>query len=297
MPELPNLPPIADAALSVVLLARDDADHLEAVVGRWVEFLNGLGREYELILVEDGSRDGSAQCVEATAQRHPNLRVVQHPYPAGAGVALAAGLGAARFPLVCYVRCEPRYQPADLRKLLQEIDKVHLVSGYRAGQPMPRGWRLLGTIYRAASKVVLGSAPARLPGWLGWRRHLGRLLVRILFGVRCHDVACPYRLLRRDILARMPVQSVGSFAHVELLAKANFLGHLLAEEVPLGDRQRPVRPEESREPFRLARADFWRLLKHPDFGPARLESATVAGTEDQPALEPAALGVEQTPSS
>ncbi len=277
MPELPTLPPIARAPLSVVLLARDDADHLEAVTAAWVSYLNALGREFELILVEDGSRDGSAVRVAALADRHPHLRVVRHDYPQGEGVALAAGLLAARHPLVCYARCEPRYQPGDLRKLLKEIDKVHLVSGYRAGRPVPAGWRMVGVLYRGLFRLIFSHAPDPLPGWLGWRRHLGRFLVRAAFGVRSRDVGCPYRLLRREFLRRIPLQSRGSFAHVELLAKANFLGHLIAEEVPLGDRQRPVVPEELRhERVGDIFADARHLFNQPEFGPVRLDEKPAA---------------------
>ena len=275
MPELPTLAPIAAAPLSVVLLARDDAAHLEAVIAGWTAHLNSLGREYETILVEDGSRDGSAELLPVLSARHPRLQIVRHEFPQGEGPTLAAGLGRARYPLVLYVRCEPRYLPSDFRKLLKEIDKVHLVSGYRAGWPVPLAWSLAGGVYRSFYRLVFSHAPDPLPGWLGWRRHFGRLLVRAVFGVRCRDVACPYRLLRREILARIPLQSRGSFGHVELLAKANFLGYLMAEEVPLGDRQRPVVPEELRhERIRDVLADARRLFAHPRFGPVQLQEPT-----------------------
>ncbi len=289
MPAPPTLPPVADAPVSVVLLARDDAAHLEAVTAGWVTFLNGLGREFELILVEDGSRDGSAERVAALAARHPHLRVLRHDLPRGEGAALSAGLAAARHPLVCYARCEPRYHPGDLRKLLKEIDKVHLVPGYRAGRPVPRGWRLLASLCSALGRVVFSHPLTPLPGWLGWRRHLGRALVRAFFGVRSRDVGCPYRLLRREILARIPLQSRGSFAHAELLAKANFLGHLIAEEVPLGDRQHPVEPEGLRhERRRDVFADARRVFARPDFGPAR-PAAPAAAPAAAPEAAPGAV--------
>jgi glycosyltransferase involved in cell wall biosynthesis len=288
MPELPILPPISAAPLSVVLLARDDAAHLESVAANWVTFLNGLGREFELILVEDGSRDGSKERVAGLAERFPRLRVVRHDYPLGEGVALAAGLAAAKHPLVACSRCEPRYQPSDLRKLLKEIDKVHLVSGFRAGRPVPRAVRTAELVHRIFCRIVFSHAPTPLPAWLGWRRVFGRWLVRAFFGVRSRDVGCPYRLLRREILVRMPLQSRGSFARVELLAKANFLGHLIAEEVPLGDRQHPVLPEDlQHERLRNILADARRVFAHPDFGPARLgQPEPVPAITKEPPPEP-----------
>jgi glycosyltransferase involved in cell wall biosynthesis len=272
MPDLPILPPIAAAPLSVILLARDDAAHLESVTAGWISYLNGLDREFELILVEDGSRDGSAERVVELTERHPRMLVIRHDFPRGEGVALAAGLATARHPLVVCCRCEPRYLPSDLRKLLREIDKVHIVSGFRAGLAVPPFVRFFESLYGIFCRIIFSHFPTRAPGWLGWRRVFGRWLVRACFGLRCRDPGCPYRLLRREILVRISLQSRGSFARVELLAKANFLGHLIAEEVPLGDRQHPVVPEELRyETVWQILADARRVFSHPDFGPARLE--------------------------
>jgi hypothetical protein len=107
-----------------------------------------------------------------------------------------------------------------------------------------------------------------LPGWLGWKRHLGRLLVRVFFGVRNQDVGCPFRLIRREIFARMPIQSKGTFVRAELLAKANFLGCLLGEEVPLGDRQRPTPLDNRRgDPASRVLKEGLRLLLNPKFAP------------------------------
>ena len=113
--------------------------------------------------------------------------------------------------------------------------------------------------------MLLSYSPRPLPGWLGARRRLGGLLARVLFGVRHHDPACPFRLLRRDILARIPLQSKGPFAHVELLAKANFLGHLMGEEIPID-----VRPPAYRGDAGSYLADGRRVFNNPDFGPAVL---------------------------
>jgi glycosyltransferase involved in cell wall biosynthesis len=271
MPEVPSPPPIAGEPLSVVLLASNAAAHLEAVVSDWITYLNGLDRPYEVFLVDDGSTDGSADLCRHLTERHRHLRFLALPSARGEGACLRAALAEAKHPLLFYARCAPRYQPADLRKFLQEIDKVHIVPGYRAGRPVPLFWRLLGTLQRGFCWIVFGHAPAPLPGWLGWRRHLGQWFARAFFAVGTHDTTCPFRLLRRSVFERIPIQSDGAFVHVEILAKANFLGHLLAEEVPLGDRNRPVEAETTQDD-RLGRilSDAHRVFHHPDFGPARL---------------------------
>src|SRR5215217_3169192 len=107
MPEPPPLPPIAAEPLSVVLLAHDDAAHLRPVVDGWVAYLAGLGRDYELILVDDGSPDGTGELTADLAGRHPRLRVLRHDGPRGEGAALRTALAAARHPLLVYTLCHP----------------------------------------------------------------------------------------------------------------------------------------------------------------------------------------------
>jgi glycosyltransferase involved in cell wall biosynthesis len=282
MPQTPSLPPIAKEPLSVVLLAHNNAADVEAVLAAWVAFLDGLGRDYELLFVDDGSSDGTANRAEEVGQRAPRLRVLRREEHGGEGAALRTGVAAANRPLLFYTLCDPQYRPADLGRLLDkrsgivpsagsasppselELDHVHLMSGYRAGVPVPAWLRVVGWLWRAFCWLVF-SYPARpLPGWLGWNGHAERLLVRALFAVRYQDVSCPFRLLRREALRRIPIQSDGPFAHIEVLAKANFLGHVMGEELPLDVRPGP--PSDLRAMWRELR----RVWRAPDFGPAVL---------------------------
>jgi glycosyltransferase involved in cell wall biosynthesis len=280
MPELPRLPPIASQPLSVVLLASNQALHIEAVLAAWITFLNGLDRDYELLVVDDGSTDGTAEAAERFAASAKRVQVIRLAATEGVGAALSAALLVACHPLVFYTLGDPHYQPADLGRLLRkrtdprkpdlEIDHVHILSATRGGRPMPLFWRMSEQVWRFLCRVLFTQAPERKPGWLGWKRHLAGLLARLWFGVRYHDVACPFRLLRREILERIPLQSTGSFAHVELLAKANYLGLIMGEELPLEPGHYPSLDQEtSREESRRWLRDAWRVIRHPDFGTAK----------------------------
>jgi hypothetical protein len=250
MPTPPLLPPIAGQPISVVLL-RPDSDR-ETVVAAWRDFLTGRQTDHEILVVDN---------------------------PAGDGAALRDGLAQARYPLVCYAPCHPDYRPDYLGQLLdrpfvaeeppganaapgKEIDHVHLMSGFRAGVPVPWPLRATGAVWRVVGWVVLSYAPPRWPGWLGWRRWVGGMLARVFFSVRYRDVSCPFRLFRREILTRLPIQSDTAFAHVELVAKANFLGCVMSEELPLDVKPGPYRGDFGRM-WKEAR----RLFNKPDFGP------------------------------
>ncbi len=282
MPELPPLPPIASQPLSVVLLARNQAASLEGLLGAWVTYLNGLDREYELIVVDDGSTDGTGELAEKLSAGFRYVVAQRREQSEGEGAALRTALTITRHPLLFYTLADPHYQPADLGKMLRkrhdpskpdfEIDCVHILSAYRGGQRMPWPGRLLGLLWRGFFRVMFGHFPERLPGWLGWKRHAAAMLARVLFGVRYHDIACPFRLLRRDILTRIPLQSNSAFVHVEILAKANYLGLMMGEEVPLEPgHYPPLTANKSGEESRRVWADARRVIRHPDFGSKHIE--------------------------
>jgi glycosyltransferase involved in cell wall biosynthesis len=261
MPELTPLPPIANQPISVILLAYNEEPHLDAVIAEWSAVLNGLQRDYELLLVNDGSTDRTAALAEALASRYTRLRVLTHDVHRGQGAALRTGLAAAGKPLLFYTTADRQYQAADLKKLLTEIDKVHLVSGFRLSQPVPPVLRWLGRAWRVFVRVFLGLTLEPLPGWLGWREHRYRALCRVVFALRLQDINCIYRLCRREIFARIPIQSEGDFVHTEVLAKANFLSCYLNDEVTV-----TYRPREGTVRERMW-ADGRRVFSHPDFGP------------------------------
>jgi hypothetical protein len=158
------------------------------------------------------------------------------------------------------------YRPADLKLLLDEIDKVDLVSGYRASLPVPVLWRGLGMGTRFLARWLFGLHLEPLPGWLGPGNHAFAWLARLLFGVRVRDLGSEFKLFRRSIFARIPIQSDGPLAHAEILAKANFLGCLMAE-APISYR---AGAPSGIGPFGRGFRELRRLLNRPDFGPAIL---------------------------
>lgn len=279
MPELPELPPIAGEPISVVLVAANEEAHLEQVATGWIKFLDGLERDYALLLIVDGSTDRTAELAENLAKQHPRLQVLRHEIRRGFGAALRTGLAAAQYPLLFYAACNPRYQPVDLKRLLDAIDPVDLVSGCRQGLATPGWLRVLGVLYRWLLWLLFGVYEEPLTVWPGWRGYGIHRLVRLFFGVRIVDVGSEFKLFRRAVFTRIPLQSDGTFVHVEILAKANFLGRLMAEE-PISYRPSPndttvAKPLIDRQVLAEAR----RVFRDPDFGPAKLPAAEGDPTE------------------
>jgi glycosyltransferase involved in cell wall biosynthesis len=282
MPEAPQLPEIATQPLSVILLSRSDEPGLEHALQAWKTHLDSLNRPYELILVDDAIQD----LTEHLAKHHPNVRVLRDSVRRGVGAALRIGLSSAQHPLLFYAPCDARHQPADLKLLLDEIDKVHVVVGHRVGRRVPLPLRLVGFGWRVLLRILFGLPLEPLPAWLGWRDHARNLFARLVFALRLHDVQCEFRLFRRSIFRRIPIQSNGAFAHVEVLAKANFITAMMTD-VPVSYRP-PTRPSSWWK-------EAWQVFAHPEFGPAVLPEEKTATIEEEKAPPPANNPAEEPP--
>lgn len=274
MPQQAILPVVSRQPLSVILLAHNAADQVRTVLTAWSDYLERRPGQHQLLLVDDGSRDGTADI----AAKNARVEVLRHAHPEGEGGSLRTGLAAAKNPLIAYTLCDSRYGPNHLNRLLVDtwpidlgegekprplIDLVHLGVCCHAGMAAPPLAQLAGQINHIAQRIVFGGHTRSAAGWLGWDHLAARIRNYLLYGIRNVDPLCPYRLLRREVLDGLVLQSHGPFVHLELLAKANFRTLLISEDVPIGNAQRPLQPPPRswHDWTRDARTVFW----HPIF--------------------------------
>jgi len=180
----------------------------EATIGRMVEeadqTVGSLTNDYEIIVVDDASQDGTARVLEAAQASHPKLRVFRHATNRGYGGALRSGFRCAGKELICYTDGDGQYDPRELRQLLEALsDSVDVVQGYKIRRQDP--------FYR----VVIGRAYC-------WA-------VKLLFGLRVRDVNCDYRLLRRRVFDRVRLEFDSGAVGVELLKKIRDAGFRIVE--------------------------------------------------------------------
>ncbi|MFM8272632.1 MAG: glycosyltransferase family 2 protein [Gemmata sp.] len=250
--------------LTVVVPAHNAAARLERVLPAWGALLGNLNRPTQLIVVNDGSTDGTAEALHRLAGRVPNLHVLAHDTHRGFGACIRTALSGATQPLFLYAGTDPQYTPADVRPMLERIElrdevfgkQPDLISGARAGQPRPPLLRYAGALWKLFWRAFAGLPMIDSPPWYGWGAWWYRTRARWVFGVPLADVNSLFKLYRTAFLKRFPIQSDGDFVHAELVAKATFLTSIM-DEVPLTPRSEPYPPPAS--------ADCRTVFRDPKF--------------------------------
>ena len=162
--------------VSVILPVLDERDNLEPLHARLTMALKSLGREYEIVYVDDGSTDGSWDVLKRLAASDRAVRLVRLRRNFGQTAALSAGLAHSSHPIVVTVDADLQNDPADIEGLLEMLDR---------GDDVVCGWR------RRRNDPWL---TRRLPSALANR------LIRWMTGVRLHDIGCTLRAYRREVL-------------------------------------------------------------------------------------------------
>jgi glycosyltransferase involved in cell wall biosynthesis len=237
----PTTAPVRVARLSYFFPAHNEEANVAGLVDEALAVLPTLADTFEIIIVNDGSRDRTRAIADELTASHPGIvRAVHHPVNRGYGAALRSGFGAARHELVAFTDGDRQFHVADLGRLtarFAEPDGPDVVAGYRIKRADP----LIRTIYARAY----------------------RLANRIFFGLRVTDVDCACKLFRREVLEGISIESEGAFFSAELLIKLLAAGRTIAE-VGVPHYPRTAGSPTGARPQVVLRAvrDFWRLRLH-----------------------------------
>jgi len=190
-------------SISAVLPAYNEEDNLPRTTRAAVKALERLTTDFEVIVVDDGSRDGTAAVARRLAEEMPQVRLVPHAVNQGYGQALATGFDAATKDLIFFTDSDGQFKLDEIERLLAHIDEADLVIGYRA--------------------------PRRDP-YIRWLNALGwNTLVNLLFGYAARDVDCAFKLFRREVWTSMQVQSRGATFSAEFMVRARANGYRVVE--------------------------------------------------------------------
>jgi dolichol-phosphate mannosyltransferase len=195
--------------ISLVIPAFNEADVIAQAVREAESALAAEFRNFEVIVVDDGSTDETARTVEKLPTKR--TRLFRHSRNRGYGAALRTGFEAARFDLIAFTDADCQFDLFDLGKLAPLAADYDIVAGRRVDRKDP--WR------------------RRFFSW-GYNR-----LAHMLLGTRLCDVDCALKVFRREALARLLPESRGFFVNTEMMTRARQPGLSLIE-VPVTHRRR-----------------------------------------------------------
>jgi glycosyltransferase involved in cell wall biosynthesis len=215
------------ASLSVVLPCFNEVDNVAAAVEQAHEAAAAHAREHEVVVVDDGSTDGTGAVAAALVHADERVRLVTHEHNRGYGAALRSGFAATRGDWVLLTDGDLQFDLGELGRFTGLARDHDLVAGYRIDRADP---------------------PARRAAAHAWN-----LLVRHSFGVALRDVDCAFKLMRGDALRALPLVSDGAMISTELLVRAQLARWRLAE-VGVHHRPRPAGEPSGGDPGVVLRA-------------------------------------------
>lgn len=189
--------------LSVFLPSHNEEANVERVVRGWLEELPRLTDRYEVIVVDDGSRDRTGEIADRLAASDPHVKAVHHPVNRGYGGAVISGIRAATQPWVLLCDGDGQFDPRE----------VELLAARAADHDVIVGWR--GRRADHLMRRINGKA---------WT-----MLVRGLFGIRIRDIDCGFKLFRRKFLESMELHAKGAMISTELMARVAGRGARITE--------------------------------------------------------------------
>lgn len=193
----------AAVSVSVFFPCYNEQDNVAGVVEQTLAVLKKLNADFEVIIVDDGSSDGTGQIADEISRLDGRIRVVRHPTNRGYGAALQSGFKAATKELVFYMDGDGQFDMNEMPPLLPLMTEYDIVSCYRLNRRDP--WI------------------RKINGWC-WTK-----LVCLLFGMKIRDIDCAFKLYKREIFDNIELSSTGALIDTEVLARAIRKGYRITQ--------------------------------------------------------------------
>jgi glycosyltransferase involved in cell wall biosynthesis len=193
-----------NVGLTVFFPAYNDSGTIASMVIRTVKAASKLTSDFEIIVVDDGSADGTAEIADELARTYPQVRAVHHPVNRDYGAALQTGFRTATKDLIFYTDGDAQYDPAELSMLWARLTPdADMVNGYKISRADPLHRIVIGRVYHH--------------------------VVSLLFGLKLRDVDCDFRLMRRTIFERINLEKTSGIICVEMMKKIQDAGFRIVE--------------------------------------------------------------------
>ncbi|MBW2173554.1 MAG: glycosyltransferase family 2 protein [Deltaproteobacteria bacterium] len=187
-----------DISLSVFFPCYNEELNIEGLILEAIQVLDRSVREYEILVINDGSTDRTVLIADRLIEEHEHVRVIHHSNNRGYGAALISGFSNSIHEWVFFTDGDRQFLISEIELLLNHIDDHDLIIGFREARRDP--WH----------RILYG--------------HLWTRLVQLLFDIEVRDINCAFKLVRKTTLDSITLHSSGALISTELLVRATFSG-------------------------------------------------------------------------
>ncbi len=191
--------------ISVFYPTYNEEANIETLVTRTVETLKQVAGTWEIIIVDDGSKDRTPDVAKALVKKFPGVRHVRHEKNRGYGGAVKTGLQEAKLDWIFFTDGDGQFDIKELALLIPAAENADMVAGYRIDRKDP--------LPRKLNAFAWGT------------------LVRTLFGLhgKVRDIDCAFKLFRRRVVDNCEFKAEGAMISTELLVRAKKMGYRFTE--------------------------------------------------------------------
>lgn len=202
-----------DIEISIFFPIFNDQESVRKIVNDAKEALSNITENYEIILVNDASKDNSGHIADQLAKEDNKIKVVHHQKNRGYGGALKSGFLNCTKSFIFYTDGDNQYDIKELKNLVDLMeDNIDIVNGYKISRGDPWYRKVIGKVYHH--------------------------VVKIAFGLKVKDVDCDFRLMRRKIFDKVELESNSGVICVELMKKIH-MHRFKIKETPVHHYPRP----------------------------------------------------------
>lgn len=186
--------------ISVFFPAYNEEKCLEKTVQKADKILQKIAGDYEIIIINDGSKDKTGEIADKLASQNKKIRAIHHFPNQGYGAALRSGFYNAKYSWIVTIDSDGQFDFTEIDRLLALKDQADVIIGYRMNRQDSFMRKIYGSVWT--------------------------LLNNFLFGINVKDVDCSFKLVKKEVIERIPkLESVrGAMISPELLVKARKLG-------------------------------------------------------------------------